>query len=156
MMTHSAPIMKDDISYECLGIRYFLYFPIEWSGTHHPGTGPLQCKKCAVHGIIDNLFLGYCVDCATYMYDYNRGHGFLFGKERVDVDQKLTSASFTYLKYTKYDDYFTFEQVKKIKSLSFSKEEEILIKQRTLSNDSAISISDLILRKLSISSDSAQ
>jgi hypothetical protein len=53
------------------------------------------------------------------------------------------------IKYTKYDFLFT-EKLKKYKSNSFSKDDE----QGILSDDSGLSVSELILRKLSISSDS--
>ena len=140
--------MIDDVSFTYDGIRYFLYFPYEWAMLTQPGTGPKQCKGCQVNGIVDHLFIGYCSDCANYMYDNTRGHGFIYGKEKVDLDNKHTSATFTYLKYTKYDHIFAPEQFRKLSNTVEP------ITPRSLSNDSTISISDLILRKLSISSDS--
>jgi hypothetical protein len=148
--------MIDDVSFSYDGIRYFLYFPYEWATSTHPGTGPKQCRSCQVHGIVDDLFIGYCCDCASYMYDHTRGHGFIYGKEKVDIDNKQTSATFTYLKYTKYDHIFAPEQIRKWShsSTQFSNGLTEPITPRTSSSDSNVSISDLLLRKLSVSSDS--
>lgn len=148
--------MIDDISFTYDGIRYFLYFPYEWAMSTYPGTGPKQCKNCHNHGIIDDLFIGYCSDCSNYMYDNTRGHGFVYGKEKVDIDNKQTSATFTYLKYTKYDHLFAPEQLRKFSDSSslLSSGPTDLTTPRTSSSDSNISLSDLLLRKLSISSDS--
>lgn len=150
-MTPKSPAIRiiDDVSFTYDGIRYFLYFPYEWATSTHPGTGPKQCRSCQVHGIVDDLFIGYCSDCSNYMYDNTRGHGFVYGKEKVDIDNKQTSATFTYLKYTKYDHIFAAEQFRK---WSHSSAEPIT--PRSISNDSNVSISDLLLRKMSVSSDS--
>lgn len=131
--------------------KYYLYFPYEWLTTMAPGTGPNQCQNCAMHGIVDGAFIGYCVDCANYMYDMKRGHGFIFGKEQLDPDNKATSALFTYLKYTRYYFEVTSPTTSEKRKSSSSGSESETISIRTLSNNSLSSCDDL-LRKLSDSS----
>ena len=82
--------------------KYFLCFPFEWITTMAPGSGPKSCESCRKHGIIDDIFIGFCSDCAIYIYDNQRGHGFINGKEDINIVEKEKSASYTYLKYTKY------------------------------------------------------
>jgi hypothetical protein len=101
-MEKSIPIVKniDSQTYTCENQKYFIYFPYEWVLNMQPGSGPKHCKNCKLHGIVDNMFLGYCMDCANYIYDFTRGHGFLWGIEQIDMNHKESSANFTYLKYT--------------------------------------------------------
>ena len=82
--------------------KYYLFFPYDWVQNMFPGTGPKMCDKCLLHGSKKNIFIGYCYDCANYVYDCKRGHGFENGQEDVDMVNKETSANFTYLKYTKH------------------------------------------------------
>ena len=82
--------------------KYYLLFPYDWVQNMFPGTGPKMCEKCVLHGSKKGVFIGYCYDCANYVYDCKRGHGFENGKEDVDMVNKETSANFTYLKYTKH------------------------------------------------------
>lgn len=136
--------------------KYYLYFPYEWLTTMSPGTGPNQCQKCVTHGIVDDAFLGYCVDCANYMYDMKRGHGFVLGKEQLDPNHKETSALFTYLKYTRYYFEATNIPAKKRKSSSTISCDSLIendLSIHTISTDSISSQAEL-LRKLSVSSES--
>ena len=80
--------------------KYFIYFPYDWAISMEVGSGPQYCKKCREHGFVDDIFIGYCSDCAIYIYDNKRGHGFINRKENINILDKETSASFTYLKYT--------------------------------------------------------
>jgi hypothetical protein len=82
--------------------KYYLFFPYDWVQNMFPGTGPNMCEKCVLHGSKKGVFIGYCYDCANYVYDCKRGHGFENGQEDVDMVNKETSANFTYLKYTKH------------------------------------------------------
>ena len=82
--------------------KYYLFFPYDWVQNMFPGTGPKMCEKCVLHGVKNDIFIGYCYDCANYVYDCKRGHGFENGQEDVDMVNKETSANFTYLKYTKH------------------------------------------------------
>ena len=59
-------------------IEYYKYansFPKEWALSHLPDTGPEQCENCYDYGTIDNLFVGYCLNCAQYEYNGERGSG---------------------------------------------------------------------------------
>lgn len=82
--------------------KYYIFFPYEWAQNMFPGTGPNMCDKCVLHGSKKNIFIGYCYDCANYIYDCKRGHGLINGLEDIDMVNKETSANFTYLKYTKH------------------------------------------------------
>lgn len=79
--------------------KYFIYFPYDWATSMEVGSGPQYCKKCREHGFVDDIFIGYC---AIYIYDNARGHGFINGRENINILDKETSASFTYLKYTNH------------------------------------------------------
>ena len=82
--------------------KYYLFFPYDWVQNMFPGTGPKMCDKCVLHGSKKNIFIGYCYDCANYVYDCKRGHGFENCLEDIDMVNKEKSANFTYLKYTKH------------------------------------------------------
>lgn len=57
-------------------VIYFSRFPLEWAIDHSPHTGPEECDNCLYHGCKDGVFLGYCLNCATYYYNNSRGCGF--------------------------------------------------------------------------------
>ena len=100
---YSAALTEiDDDYYMYDKQKYFVFFPYEWSQNMFPGTGPKMCEKCILHGSKNDIFLGYCYDCANYIYDCKRGHGLINGLEDIDMENKETSANFTYLKYTKH------------------------------------------------------
>jgi hypothetical protein len=82
--------------------KYYLFFPYDWVQNMFPGTGPKMCEKCVLHGSKKGIFIGYCYDCANYVYDCKRGHGFENCLEDIDMVNKETSANYTYLKYTKH------------------------------------------------------
>ena len=82
--------------------KYYLFFPYDWVQNMFPGTGPKMCEKCVLHGSKKGIFIGYCYDCANYVYDLKRGHGFENYLEDIDMVNKETSANYTYLKYTKH------------------------------------------------------
>jgi len=82
--------------------KYYLFFPYDWVQNMFPGTGPKMCEKCVLHGSKKSIFIGYCYDCANYVYDCKRGHGFENYLEDIDMVNKETSANYTYLKYTKH------------------------------------------------------
>lgn len=59
-------------------IGYYKYdksFPQEWALSHLPGTGPEECNNCAEYGAKDDVFVGYCANCAIYDYNSERGEG---------------------------------------------------------------------------------
>ena len=81
-------------------------FPKEWAQSHLPGTGPNECLNCAYFGSWNGVFLGYCANCATYLYEGRRGRGFIhMGKEYDDeIVLEYPSSFDTYLKDVCMDD----------------------------------------------------
>lgn len=67
------------------GHRFDINFPIKWAVENlneYDGEtallrhGPVHCGNCATFGAINNVFVGYCSNCALYEYNYSRGNGF--------------------------------------------------------------------------------
>lgn len=64
------------------GHRFDINFPIKWAveNLNEPDenkqVGPFHCVNCAIFGKINNVFVGYCSNCALYNYNYSRGNGF--------------------------------------------------------------------------------
>jgi len=57
-------------------------FPEEWAENHAEGTGPKECGNCNESGSWNGVFLGYCGNCADYVYNGTRGRGLVgLGKE---------------------------------------------------------------------------
>ena len=78
---------------------YTWSFPKEWAQTHLPDTGPNECNNCATFGCWNGVFVGYCANCALYVYEGRRGRGFIdLGKEYAEEDAlEYPSAFDTYL-----------------------------------------------------------
>lgn len=76
--------------YTLAGKKYADYFPRYFAEYHKPGTGPDQCQNCMVYGHIDNIFVGYCIDC-SFKYKGYRGIGFT-GKNVVN--EYMTNKNF--------------------------------------------------------------
>jgi hypothetical protein len=75
-------------------------FPENWVEDCLEGTGPKECGNCAYYGSWNGVFLGYCANCAQFMYNGERGHGFIdIGKE-CDYNPEVCGPSVfdTYLK----------------------------------------------------------
>jgi len=79
---------------------YHERFPEEWAVCHEEGTGPGQCNNCANFGSVNGIFIGYCANCAAYIYEGSRGRGFIdVGVENNDDSVlEFPSAYDTYLK----------------------------------------------------------
>jgi hypothetical protein len=73
-------------------IVYHECFPEEWLDTHAPGTGPKECANCRWYGSLGGIFLGYCVNCAQYIYNGERGRG-LYGDGLEIPDPELLGHS---------------------------------------------------------------
>ena len=67
------------------GNRFDINFPIKWAVENlneYDGEtallrhGPVHCTNCATFGVINNIFVGYCSNCALHKYNYSRGNGF--------------------------------------------------------------------------------
>lgn len=76
---------------------YDNHFPLEWATHHMPGTGPKDCGNCAAHGSWRGVFIGYCLNCAEYVYGFQRGLGF-YGNVETSFHYDCPSAMNTYLK----------------------------------------------------------
>ena len=61
------------------GFWYYHKFPVKWAKDHRENSGPKKCLNCLAYGTLHNgtLFLGYCVDCARWIYGMKRGYGFV-------------------------------------------------------------------------------
>jgi hypothetical protein len=80
-------------------VIYFGRFPLEWALNHEPGSGPNECEQCFQNGMYNDVFIGYCVQCATEKYKGLCGRGFISsGAERHDDDENNPSAFDNYLK----------------------------------------------------------
>lgn len=78
-------------------------FPEEWAEDHLSDTGPKECKNCACYGSWNGVFLGYCANCAQYVYNGERGRGFIdIGRESADYNGP--SVFDTYLEGVSLDD----------------------------------------------------
>jgi hypothetical protein len=79
---------------------YHENFPLEWAKHHEEETGPSNCNNCAYFGSINGIFIGYCCNCADYVYNFERGRGFIdIGVEDIADDSMNHASAFdTYLK----------------------------------------------------------
>jgi hypothetical protein len=84
--------------YSYRGQLYIKQFPKMWATSHVPETGPEECNNCSYHGSWNGIFIGYCVNCAEYIYEFQRGHGFIDHGEEQDLDIPQLGAMDTYLK----------------------------------------------------------
>ena len=50
-------------------------FPLEWARNHLLDSGPKNCSNCAYFGSHLGVFVGYCANCAVYVYCRSRGKG---------------------------------------------------------------------------------
>ena len=78
------------------GQKFDINFPIKWAvenlnendendeNDENIYVGPFHCMNCAIVGAINNVFVGYCSNCALYKYNYSRGNGFnAIGVEQI-------------------------------------------------------------------------
>jgi len=50
-------------------------FPESWAKSQVVGSGPKWCVECKKNGNWNGVFIGYCVGCATKVYNGSRGTG---------------------------------------------------------------------------------
>ena len=62
--------------YTCNEELYDISFPKEWAANHATGTGPKECRQCMKVGFWRGVFIGYCANCSTVVYQHQRGGGF--------------------------------------------------------------------------------
>jgi hypothetical protein len=97
-------IIEYDDYYSYQGELYIKQFPKMWATSHVPETGPGECGNCNVYGSWNGIFIGYCVNCAEYVYEYQRGHGFIDHGEEQDMDVPQLRAMDTYLHGIELDE----------------------------------------------------
>ena len=49
-------------------------------------SGPQKCHNCYYYGTIDDIFIGFCLNCATYVYDSEFGEGMHFDPSYENSD----------------------------------------------------------------------
>ena len=57
-------------------LKIDFHFPLHWNADHHiHKSGPDHCDNCYEYGMYNGVFIGYCVNCAEYVYHLKRGLG---------------------------------------------------------------------------------
>lgn len=104
---------------------YHEKFPEEWVYTHKEGTGPGQCMNCLDYGCINEIFIGYCVNCALYDYEGTRGRGFINqGIEIDNEDEEAKGYESVFDTYLQGIDINAIEPIVKInKKLEYNEED---------------------------------
>lgn len=82
---------------------YHKNFPEEWATSHKPETGPKECGNCAFFGSFGGHFFAYCVNCAEYVYQFERGPG-MFVDYTEFVNEDVPSVFDTYMKNILLED----------------------------------------------------
>ena len=80
----------EDETYQIGNVKYHSRFPREWAENHWTETGPEDCDNCAYNGSLNGVFIGYCVNCADYVYNGERGNGLWGGGLDFDQDNGLS------------------------------------------------------------------
>lgn len=58
--------------------KYFRCFPNKWIEEESlNNVGPRYCKNCKFYGSINDIFIGYCLNCANISLKGKRGNGML-------------------------------------------------------------------------------
>jgi hypothetical protein len=58
------------------GYNYVDTFDKKWITQHNLYlSGPKYCNNCKMDGMIENVFIGYCMDCAIIIFCGERGQG---------------------------------------------------------------------------------
>jgi len=73
----SAPVIIKGLQgdyYEVDGFKYTATFPYNWAIDHKwldvdCGSGPKNCCNCRSNGSIHGVFVYYCLNCVTYIYN---------------------------------------------------------------------------------------
>ena len=85
------------------GELYAVSFPELWAVSHHPKTGPNNCLDCKNLGMWNGVFIGYCANCAVYVYQGMRGPGMIcYGIENDFMD--ASSIYYSYMKDVSLDE----------------------------------------------------
>lgn len=90
-----STFMEESDTYFIGGINYHARFPREWAENHIEDTGPEQCANCEHFGSLNEVFIGYCGNCADYVYGGERGRGIMKGG--IEFNSRGQSIYETYL-----------------------------------------------------------
>lgn len=90
-----STFMEEHDTYFIGGIHYHARFPREWAENHIEETGPEQCANCEHFGSLNEVFIGYCGNCADYVYGGERGRGIMKGG--IEFNSRGQSIYETYL-----------------------------------------------------------
>ena len=90
-------LLEQGSIYLCDDEYYTVHFPKEWAVSHKMGSGPKECSNCADFGSWNGVFIGYCMNCADYIYNYERGSGFYTYGVETSVGDPCLYAMNTYL-----------------------------------------------------------
>lgn len=75
--------------------KYANSFLKEWAKNHMDGTGPEQCENCYDYGSKDGVFLGYCLNCAKYDYDGERGPGLDTFNDALEIEDDCAFCTYS-------------------------------------------------------------
>jgi hypothetical protein len=76
-LTDKSPYESTIYTYRHNDVMYVDTFPEDWAKSHLPETGPVECLNCQTYGVIEDVFYGYCANCADYCYAGSRGKGYI-------------------------------------------------------------------------------
>jgi hypothetical protein len=76
-LTDKATRESTIYTYRHNDVMYVDTFPEDWAKSHLPETGPVECLNCQTYGVIEDVFYGYCANCADYCYAGSRGKGYI-------------------------------------------------------------------------------
>jgi len=93
--TNAMVTAMNEETYLIGGIHYHSRFPREWADDHLDGSGPENCANCEYFGSLNGVFIGYCGNCADYVYNGERGRGIM--ETGVEFDRNGESMYDTYL-----------------------------------------------------------
>jgi len=82
---------------------YHKNFPENWAMSHAPNTGPAECDNCAFFGSFGGHFFAYCVNCAEFEYNFERGPG-MYVDYTEFVTNEVQTVFETYMKNISLED----------------------------------------------------
>jgi hypothetical protein len=90
--------------YEMCGIHYDANFPTNWAKEHDKKEtkyGPIKCFNCFYFGHYQGVFVGYCLNCAEHLLNYERGYGLQdeFCNENESIDNIAAPLNSMWYKY---------------------------------------------------------
>lgn len=92
------------------GFKYDEHFPKEWALNHwaYPSdttgktmSGPKSCRNCRSYGSINGVFVFYCANCTTKVYNGQRG-GYILSAQ--DTTESELWREFPYMNCVTFDE----------------------------------------------------